>query len=108
MVSREEVNGQVLHLLQLHGKVRWEGRVMLVVVEWTRMSLREQSLRMQTGRVRGRCVWSGGVLLELSEMAENDLLNADTGAMKEKHIRFTNVLQGRKSAILTWSGLHVT
>eukprot|EP00061_Rhincodon_typus_P006082 g26336.t1 len=41
----EQVKGQVLHLLQLHRKVPWEGRVVLVVEEWTKVSQKEQSLR---------------------------------------------------------------
>eukprot|EP00061_Rhincodon_typus_P006939 g28085.t1 len=48
MVSREEVKGQVLHFLRLHGKVPWRGGVALVVVEWFRVYCNDPS-EMQTG-----------------------------------------------------------
>eukprot|EP00061_Rhincodon_typus_P012028 g37479.t1 len=36
MVSREDVKGQMLHFVLLHGKVLWEGGLVFVVVEWKR------------------------------------------------------------------------
>eukprot|EP00061_Rhincodon_typus_P005526 g25147.t1 len=42
---------------------------------------------MRTGGMRGRCGIGSGILLELSEMVENDPLNAEAGGVKSEDKR---------------------
>lgn len=36
-MGKEEVNGQVFHLLRLHGKVLWDGPWWVGTEEWSRV-----------------------------------------------------------------------
>eukprot|EP00061_Rhincodon_typus_P002186 g16834.t1 len=77
-----EVNGQVLRLCRLQGKVLLGcGGVLEVKEVWTRVSQREQSLR-KADKGRGReCASGGGISLEVAEMVSDDLLDVDAGGM---------------------------
>eukprot|EP00061_Rhincodon_typus_P015171 g42700.t1 len=70
IVGRKEGNGQVLHLLQLHGKLPCGITVVLGVEEkWSNVTRREQSLQKAD---KGREENAGGMLLEVEEMVSYD------------------------------------
>eukprot|EP00061_Rhincodon_typus_P006915 g28040.t1 len=79
-MSSEVVKRQMLHHLWLYGKVPWRMGVVLVTVEGM---IPANSRQGESGEE----VFGGGIPLELSEMVEDDPLNAEVGGMKSEDKR---------------------